>query len=162
MVCLICYEGMPTQNKIVIAFIGHRDCQPSKEHEITLFDYLSTFGNKQVDFYLGGYGDFDSFAHRCAKEYKKTHRSARLVFVTPHIGKWPDRRREYLQDEYDEILYPPLEGVPYRFAISQRNCYMMDMADVVIAYVAVDFGGAYQALQYAKAHGKAVINLAGK
>lgn len=127
-----------------------------------MFYYLSTFDDRQVDFYLGGYGDFDSFAHRCAKEYKKTHKSARLVFVTPYIGKWLDSRREYLQGEYDEILYPPLEGVPYRFAISQRNCYMMDVADFVIAYVAVDFGGAYQALQYARTHGKVVINLAEK
>lgn len=157
---LIYYEGMPTQNKIIVTFIGHRDFHPDRELKMQIQGILSTFEDKQVDFYLGGYGDFDSFAKRCATEYKRTHPSARLVFVTPYIGKWIDRRKEYLQCEYDEILYPQLEGVPYRFAINKRNRYMMDVADVVIAYVAVDFGGAYQSLEYARKHNKRIINVA--
>lgn len=148
---------------VVISFCGHSSCNMSKDDEKKLMYIIEdVVGDKQVDFYLGGYGDFDSFAKRCATEYKRTHPSARLVFVTPYIGKWIDRRKEYLQSEYDEILYPQLEGVPYRFAISKRNRYMMDVADVVIAYVSVDFGGAYQSLEYARRHNKHIINLANK
>ena len=65
-----------------------------------------------------------------------------------------------LQMKFDEILYPPLEGKPLRFAISYRNQYMMEKADFVIAYVDHDWGGAYKAYRYAKRKGKVVFNLA--
>lgn len=145
---------------MIITFCGHASCYLSKDDDEKLLHiFENVVGDKQVDFYLGGYGDFDNFAKRCATEYKRTHPSARLVFVTPYIGRWLDRRREYLKEEYDEVLYPPLENVPYRFAISARNKYIIDNADVVIAYVKVDFGGAYSALKYAERKNKTIFKI---
>lgn len=51
---------------------------------------------------------------------------------------------------YDSTVYPPLETVPRRFAISQRNRWMVEATDVVVAYVLCDWGGAATTLQYAK------------
>ena len=44
--------------------------------------------------------------------------------------------------------------------IAYRNKYMVEKADVVIAYVMHDFGGAYATYTYAKRKGKAIFNLA--
>lgn len=77
----------------------------------------------------------------------------------------------YLQREIKEfqililrpnILLPlpksPLETVPRRFAISRRNRWMVDAADVVVACVLHDWGGAAATLQYARQKGKRIIS----
>ena len=61
---------------------------------------------------------------------------------------------------YDEIVYPELESVPWKFAISKRNEWMVEQADIVIAFVDHDWGGAATTLQYAKRKKKTIINLA--
>ena len=35
---------------------------------------------------------------------------------------------------YDSTLYPPLENVPYKFAISKRNEWMINESDLIIAF----------------------------
>ena len=64
------------------------------------------------------------------------------------------------KDKYDEIIYPEIENKPLRFAISYRNQWMMQKADIVIAFVEHDWGGAYKTYQYAKRKGKRIFNLA--
>ena len=58
---------------------------------------------------------------------------------------------------YDWTVYPGLENVPRRFAISHRNRYMVDMADFVVAYVTHGWGGAAQTLEYANRKKKSII-----
>lgn len=60
------------------------------------------------------------------------------------------KRIKYLQDNYDEIIYPPLEKIPKKFAILRRNEWMIDNADLVIAYIRRSWGGAAQTLKYAQ------------
>ena len=55
---------------------------------------------------------------------------------------------------------PPLEKVPPKYAISERNKWMVSEADLIIAYVKYARGGAYSGLQYARRRGKRIINLA--
>ena len=65
----------------------------------------------------------------------------------------------YIKESYDEILYPPLEGVPYRFAISARNKWLVENSDLIVFFVRRRFGGAYTAYLHAKKKGKQIINL---
>ena len=113
----------------------------------------------QIDFYLGGYGNFDSFAKRCAKRYQQKHTNAKVIFVTPYLSKWLDDRKDYIEKEYDEILYPELEHTPPKYAISKRNEWMVRQSDYVFVYVKTHFGGAYNALLYAAKHNKPYTNL---
>lgn len=57
------------------------------------------------------------------------------------------------------MLYPPIEKVPLKFAISKRNNWMVENSDLVIAYVNHSFGGAYKTLQAAKRKKKRIINI---
>jgi hypothetical protein len=58
--------------------------------------------------------------------------------------------RDYDESLYDGTTYPPLEEVPPKFAISKQNEWMVDQADVVVAYVTHGWGGAAATLQYAE------------
>lgn len=116
---------------------------------------------KQENCIWGGYGGFDGFAYACCKKFEERHPNASLVFVTPYMTQeYQQKHLMELQMKFDEILYPPLEGKPLRFAISYRNQYMMEKADFVIAYVDHDWGGAYKAYRHAKRKGKIIFNLA--
>lgn len=147
------------QRKSIVTFFGHRNFQENAKLRERFFDFLHVYDNSPVDFYLGGYGNFDSFALRNCKAYQKTNPQARLIYVTPYLGKTLDGHREYLQEHYDEILYPPIEDVPLQFAISKRNEWMVEKADLVIAYVDCHYGGAYKALLHAKRKGVTFVNL---
>lgn len=145
---------------MIITFCGHSDYLEHKEDEDILLSLLETIANgRHVDFYLGGYGKFDAFVKKCAERFKKTHNDAKIIFVTPYLNKWLDDRREYLEKEYDEILYPELENVPLRYTIAKRNEWMINHSDYLIAYVRTHFGGAYNALLYADKHKKPYTNL---
>ena len=50
-----------------------------------------------------------------------------------------------------------MESVPPRFAISKRNQWMVEAADIVVAYVLHNWGGAAMTLQHAKRKKKEII-----
>ena len=53
-----------------------------------------------------------------------------------------------------------MEDVPPRFAISRRNEWMLQRADMVVMYVTHSWGGAAQYAKKAGKQGKIVLNLA--
>ena len=140
---------------MIVTFCGHSDYRESSSDEDKILSILeeNTAGQK-VDFYLGGYGNFDNFAYNCSKKYKALHPSARLIFITPY---YPPRETP---QHYDEIIYPSLENIPLKFAISHRNRWMIDKADIVIAYICHKVGGAYKSLALAKHQNKPIFNIA--
>lgn len=145
---------------MIITFCGHSSYSPKQEDEeemLKLFENISK--NEEITFLLGGYGGFDGFSRYCASKYKETHPNAKLVFVSPYLGKWLDERKETIKDRYDEIIYPELENVPPKFAITKRNEWMVNQADYIIAYVQTHYGGAYNSLLYAYKHKKPYTNL---
>ena len=145
---------------MIITFCGHSNyssCLEDEERLLCLFNKISQ-GNK-VDFYLGEYGNFDSFALKCARKYKEKHPNTKLVFITPYLGKWLNERKDFIEKKYDEIIYPQIESVPKKFAIIKRNEWIIDHADYVFAYVKTHFGGAYRSLLYAHNHKKPYTNL---
>ena len=75
------------------------------------------------------------------------------------MGKWLDERKDYLEKEYDEIVYPEIENTIPKFAISKRNEWMINQADYVFAYVQTHYVGAYKTLLYAHKHHKPYTNL---
>lgn len=119
---------------MVITFCGHSNYTATLEdekHLLTLLEIVAQ--DKQVDFYLGGYGKFDSFAFQCARKYKLQHKNASLIFITTYLEKWLSERKSILKKNYDQIIYPDIEHVPQKFAIMTRNKWMIDQADYIFA-----------------------------
>ena len=62
--------------------------------------------------------------------------------------------------DFDEVIYPALENVPPKYAIIRRNKWMVDRADLLIAYITHGWGGAARTYHYAKRKGIPTVNLA--
>ena len=145
---------------MIIAFFGHSNYESNLNDKELILKILNTIAcGNQINFYFGGYGNFDNFALECVKEFKKTNKNAKLFFITPYINEWLNERKDILKKTYDEIIYPEIELVPKKFAILKRNEWIVLKADFVIGYVKTHYGGAYKALLYDKKHKKPYINL---
>ena len=146
---------------MIITFCGHSNCLFSDEEKEKLKQLLikEIRKNPTCKFYLGGYGDFDSLCLRTLRELKTDFREIELLFITPYLDK-NYSKLEFAKYHYDNVIFPPLESVPRKFAILKRNEWMVEEADLVIAYVKYSWGGAAKTLEYAKRKKKQIINLA--
>lgn len=140
---------------MVVAFCGHKNVYQTERVSQQVKQIVSSLVKEGAGtFLLGGYGSFDSIAAVAVRDLKKEYSGLRSVLVVPYLN------RDYDTSLYDESVYPPIEDVPKRFAISRRNEWMVDKADVIIAYVDHDWGGAAATLRYAERKKKRIINVA--
>lgn len=138
---------------MTVAFCGHAQISQSEKIEKWLYDVTQKLIEQgATTFYLGGYGAFDSLAASVLREQKKRYSQIELVLVLAYLNTGRDT------SGYDSTVYPPLETVPRRFAISHRNRWMVESADVVVAYVLHDWGGAATTLGCAKQKKKQIIS----
>ena len=141
---------------LIITFCGHSKIADKETvRERLTNEICNLLSSGYTTFYLGGYGDFDLMAASVLREMKDSYPSIDRVLVLPYLD------RKYDEKLYDSTVYPPLESVPKRFAISKRNEWMVEQADVVIAYVTHDWGGAAKTLEYAVRKKSQIINIGG-
>ena len=137
---------------MIVTFCGHREVKEPEKVRKWLYETVEGLIMDGADcFYLGGYGQFDSMAASVVQELKQRYPHIRSVLVLPYLD------RKYEMSGYDETIYPPLENMPRRYAISKRNEYMVDNADVVVAYVVYGFGGAWRTLKFAERKQKRIV-----
>lgn len=144
-----------------VVFIGHRKIG-EREHLAASVDGLikGLLQSKDyVEFYIGGNDDFDIIATVSAKLIQNemgTHNS-RIVYIQPYHTNDDD----FFERVYDKVLYLTDREWDPKTELTQRNCWLIDHADLLIAYVEDDRAGeAKKALQYAKRKGIKIINLA--
>ena len=148
---------------MIITFVGHGTLNISSERSAKIKKTIekNIVGKDHVAFYCGGYGNFDNHCAHLCREIKASYSQCEVVFVTPYLTPSQQTKMKYLLDTklYDATIYPPLENVLPRFAISKRNEWMIDQADLVIAFVSHEYGGAYKTLLYSRRKKKNIINL---
>ena len=146
---------------MIITFCGHSNCLFSDEEKEKLKQLLinEIRKNPTCKFYLGGYGDFDSLCLRTLRELKTDFPDIELLFITPYLDK-NYSKLQLAKYYYDDVIFPPIESVPRKFAILKRNEWMVDSAELVIAYVKYSWGGAAKTLEYAKRKKVPIINIA--
>ena len=138
---------------MTVAFCGHAQISQSEKIEKWLYDVTQKLIEQgATTFYLGGYGAFDSLAASVLREQKKRYSQIELVLVLAYLNTGRNT------SGYDSTVYPPLETVPRRFAISHRNRWMVESADVVVAYVLHDWGGAATTLRCVRQKKKQIIS----
>jgi uncharacterized phage-like protein YoqJ len=137
---------------MIVTFCGHSQVSRRDAVRSWLCKIVSQLIQEGAGtFYLGGYGEFDELAATAVKEQKALHPEIESVLVLPYLDRKWDR------DRYDRSVYPGLEDVPPRYAICKRNQWMVEAADVVVAYVDHDWGGAAQTLAHARRRKKKVV-----
>ena len=139
---------------MLVTFCGHSQVPNSAAVAAALTTIIEELIAEGADeFYLGGYGEFDSLAARAVRDAKASHPEITATLVIPYMD------REYDPKFYDGSVYPPLETVPRRYAISKRNEWMIDQADVVVSCVTHGWGGAATTLKYAERKKKRIISV---
>ena len=139
---------------MIVTFCGHKDIADASTVRAAVDDVLRGLVADGADYFLlGGYGGFDSLAAHAVHDLKQQHPEIHSTLVIPYLN------REYNTELYDDTTYPSLEDVPMKFAISRRNEWMVDQADVVVAYVTHGWGGAAATLQYAERKNKRIIKV---
>ena len=137
---------------MIVTFCGHRQVEEERLVRSWLEATVAGLIQKGADeFYLGGYGGFDRMALSVVNHAKEERPWLRSALVLPYLD------RKIAAEEYDHTIYPPLETVPTRFAILKRNRWMVDKADVIVAYVIHEWGGAAATLRYAESREKTVV-----
>ena len=151
---------------LVCTFAGHRQvfaadvAQKARDALERLVEI-----DRELTFYTGGMGEFDSLCAAAVRRLRARHPEARvrLYLVLPYLTAEVNRSGAYYEAAFDGVFVPPeLLGLHYKSAILRRNRWMVDRAQVLLAYVTRDFGGAYATLRYAQTRpGLRVIDLAG-
>ena len=146
---------------MIVTFCGHRDFVETAEAENQLTIFLEKYARENVRLvcYNGGYGNFDYFAAKCVQRMQEQYSNIRNCLVLPYIDQPFLERIEIFKNHFDETIYPLLESVPRKYAIIRRNEWMVDSADIVIAYVTYSWGGAARTLEYARRKKKNIIKI---
>lgn len=148
-------------------FAGHREVFASgTEIEIEgAIDWLLAKDDTFV-FLTGGMGEFDGKCSAAVRKAKRNYpgKDIKLMLVEPYMKNELNDNKEYYEASFDDVVIPmDLAEVHYKSAITQRNKWMIDRSDYLIAFVYRNFGGAYETLKYAKKkEGIVIINLAEK
>ena len=137
-------------------FFGHRDA-PDKAEEILRETIIELIENENVNlFYVGNNGRFDKMVLKALKSLKEKYTHIKYFVVLAYVPK------ERKQEEYELTLIPEtVEKVPYKFAIIERNHWMISKSDFVIGYVN-NIGKSNDFLKLAEKKGLVVINIADK
>ena len=148
-------------------FAGHREVFASgTESDIESAIETILASDTHYIFYTGGMGEFDSKCSAAVRRAKRNHpeKNIKLFLVEPYMKTEINECKDYYEWSFDDVLIPiELADIHYKNAIKQRNKWMVDRSDYLIAYVLRDFGGAYETLKYArKKGGIVIINLAEK
>ena len=141
---------------MVISFFGHANFSCNEQFFNNVVTELKEIiGDRQVEFFVGYYGNFERFGVSCAKEIKKYNLNAKITLVTPYL-----KNDLQIEDYIDEVVYPEIESVPQKFAIIKRNEWVIDRSDLIIFYMQFTSKKTYDFYLYAKKKNKNIINLA--
>ena len=139
---------------MTVTFFGHKDTPKEIEPTLrmTLVDLIEN--HNATEFFVGNNGNFDTMVRRQLEELSQTY----PITYSVVLAYLPTKKNEY--DDYTNTILPEgIETAPKRFAISYRNKWMVEQADIVLTYVTHSFGGAAQFKEMAERQGKTVIEL---
>ena len=143
-----------------VCLFGHREiddlCQLEEMLAPVIEELIQT--KTYVSFLIGRNGEFDEYAASLIKRMKKKigKENSDISLVLPYRIA----NLEYYEKYYDSIIIPEkVYGAHPKSAITLKNRWMVEEADLVIVYVKRKTGGAFTAMKYAKKQGKSVINL---
>ena len=143
-----------------VSFFGHRKLYNLRQTDERLYPLIKELIQTKpyVAFLIGRHGEFDEYVASVIKRAQKEIGSDNndLTLVIPYTVA----DIEYYEKYYDNVIIPePVEGAYPKLAITLRNRWMVEQADLVIVNVEHSKGGAYTAMKYAEKNNKKIINL---
>lgn len=135
------------------AFFGHRDAPSSIKPRLdeAIFNLIS---NGVDEFYVGNNGNFDLIVQNTLLNMIEKGERLKLRIVLSRIG-------EIALSKYQEYTIFPEgqeEALP-KFAISKRNEWIINKADILIVYSRNSFSNTWKIIKKAETKGKRIIKL---
>lgn len=148
-------------NTYRVVLFGHRDFNGHRTLDERLYPLLKELIRTKpyVEIYIGRNGEFDIYAASVVKRVQKatSRENNEFICVLPYSQK----NMKYYEEYYDHVMIPECIGKTHpKGAITKRNKWMVEQADLFVCYVEREKGGAYTALRYAEKLEKQIINLA--
>ena len=151
---------------LAASFTGHR--QIEDRHLSALPDLLlravySAYEKGVRRFYNGAAYGFDLLAARAVILAKMRHPDISLHILVPCGGqsdKWSRENKttyEYVLARADTV--DTLSEHYYQGCMHRRNARLVELSDLIIAYVGKNSGGSYRTLSLAYREGKSILNL---
>lgn len=139
---------------------GHRELYRNIDEKLRKI-IVKLIENEDVTIFMtGGIGQTDSKFSSIVRELKSTYKQIKLVLVKPYFSGELNTNKEYYEIMYDDVIIPDeLAGCYYKSAITKRNRWMIDNCDYIIDCTYRDFGGAVDAIKYAKRTNKNVMEV---
>ena len=143
-----------------IGFFGHRNLYDIRRIDDKLSPIIKELIQTKpyVVFLVGRHGEFDKYVASLIKRIQKQVNSnnSELILVIPYAVA----NLEYYEKYYDNIIVPEIVcNVHPKFAITLKNRWIVEQADLVVVNVEQRRGGAYAAMKYAERFNKKIINL---
>ena len=144
-----------TQN--VCCFTGHRHIENEKSDLVkkAAETEVKKLISKNVDtFICGGAVGFDMMCAKIILNVKEKTGGIKLHMVIPCYGQEKyfslenKKLYEYILNHADDVLYVSEKYTPW--CMHERNRYMVDNSDYLIAYCVKESGGSFYTREYAK------------
>ena len=145
-----------------VCFIGHRLIPV-----MIVWDKLKIAIEKEIlngcnHFIVGSHGDFDKYALRLCREFKKKYAYLTIDLVVTSLSKIYsiNESGEHYFDDINVISYN-IEEIYFKKIIEESNKQMIDNSDKIICYINKDKvqSGARKALNYAIKQNLQIVNL---
>ena len=85
-----------------------------------------------TEFYVGYHGNFDHMAATALRAVKHRYPGITIILL---LAYHPAERAVEIPIGFDGTFYPPLEGIPRRYALIRANQYMVRTSDSLICFV---------------------------
>lgn len=108
------------------------------------FDYdkmkkaiISVIETKKItEFYIGHNGHFDARSRTCLLEIKKQYPQIKIYVVIAYFDKIEEfKHNEIEYAGIDGFIYPDIENIPTKYAIIERNKWMIKNSSFIIFYI---------------------------
>ena len=144
-----------------VAVTGHRTVENLNEGKLE--DVFRLLIKKGYDTYLVGMAvGFDTICFNILDKLRKEF-DIKIIACIP----CKDQAKYFTEsqkEEYERIVALADEKRIFSekftsYCMHRRNCYMVDNASIIIAYINKTFGGTYNTVKYAEKKGKRVIKV---
>ena len=151
---------------MVCSFTGHRKIEPETRERLVgllgrAIEYAYNEGCRT--FITGGALGFDTLAAREVIRFRMSHTDVRLVLALPCVeqdSKWSETQKSaynFTLSAADEVIYTSETYTNH--CMAERNRYLADRADILIAYCGRTNSGAAQTVRMAEKMNKRIYNL---
>lgn len=155
------------EEKKVCCFFGHRKISGTEKLEHKLHQTIErlVLENKTDTFLFGSKSEFNSLCRNVVDKLKEKYPHIKRVYVRAEFPEINEDYEKYLLENYEETYFPHKIRGAGKTVYIERNCEMIDKADVCIAYLKDGYSpenrksGTKFAYEYALQKKREIINM---